>query len=115
MSNKYILDLKEFLDESPTAYQATGNIIYELENNGFTELDETKVWKIKPGGKYYVVRNHSAVVAFINGKKSPDKTGYKLIGAHTDSPALKIKPLTSKTVRGTTKISVEVYGGPIIS
>jgi aspartyl aminopeptidase len=115
MSNKYILELKEFLDESPTAYQASGNIIYELEQNGFKELDETEEWKLKPGGKYYVCRNQSAVIAFINSKALPTLNGFKLIGAHTDSPSLKIKPLTEKCIKGNRKLGVEIYGGPIIS
>ncbi len=115
MKRKYIEELKEFLDQSPTAYQASGNIIYELEKNGYQHLDECDEWKLEKGGKYYLQRNQSAVVAFINGNTKPNANGYKLIGAHTDSPALKIKPLTETTVKGTRKLGVEVYGGPILS
>ncbi len=115
MNRKYVEELKEFLDQSPTAYQASSNIIYELENAGYKMLDECEEWKLEKGGKYYIQRNQSAVIAFINGTSSPKDFGYKLIGAHTDSPALKIKPLTETTVKGTRKLGVEVYGGPILS
>ncbi len=108
-------DLKVFLDNSPTAFQATIEIVNRLESNGFEKLYEDQKWQLKPNGKYFVVRNDSAVIAFVNGEENPSKTGYKISGAHTDSPALKVKVGSETKYKNYHKIFVEVYGGPIIN
>lgn len=109
------LDLKSFLDKSPTAFQATDAIVEELNNNGYTRLLESEKWDLKPMGKYYVVRNDSAVIAFINGRISPAEKGFRISGAHTDSPALKVKVASETKYKNYHKVFVEVYGGPIIN
>ena len=109
------VDLKGFLDKSPTAFQATDIIINELVENGFTQLAEGDKWELKPRGKYYIVRNNSAVIAFINGTLPPAETGFKISGAHTDSPALKVKVGSETKFKGYHKVFVEVYGGPIVN
>ncbi|HPS29171.1 MAG TPA: M18 family aminopeptidase, partial [bacterium] len=83
--------LIEFLDNSPTAFHAAENIEKTLTKNGFTELCECESWTLKSGGKYFVKRNDSSVVSFVIGKDKPVKTGFRIAGAHTDSPLLKIK------------------------
>ncbi|HQO92826.1 MAG TPA: M18 family aminopeptidase, partial [bacterium] len=83
--------LIDFLDSSPTAFHATENIEKRLKKEGFSELDESEPWKILPGEKYFVKRNSSSILAFIAGKEKPVKTGFRIAGAHTDSPLLKIK------------------------
>lgn len=108
-------DLISFLDKSPTAYHATANITEVLDRYGFKRLCEKDSWKLEPAGKYYVVRNDSAVAAFICGKESVADVGLRLIGAHTDSPSLKIKMCAEKKSGGLHKITTEVYGGPIIN
>ncbi len=108
-------DLKGFLDKSPTAFQATEEIVNRLENNGFEKLVESDKWDLKPQGKYFVVRNNSAVIAFINGSLTPAESGFKISGAHTDSPALKVKVGSETKFKGYHKVFVEVYGGPIIN
>ncbi len=109
------VDLKKFLDKSPTAFQATENIIQELKADGFIQLSEGDKWSLKPQGKYFVVRNDSAVLAFINGSSAPSETGFKITGAHTDSPALKVKVGSETKFKSYHKVFVEVYGGPIIN
>ncbi len=109
------VDLKSFLDKSPTAFQATEVIVKELLDNGFVKLSEGDKWKLKAGGKYFVIRNNSAVIAFINGTASPAETGFKISGAHTDSPALKVKVGSEAKYKNYHKVFVEVYGGPIVN
>lgn len=108
-------DLKKFLDMSPTAFQATEVIVDKLLSNDFTLLSESDKWDLKPNGKYFVVRNNSAVIAFINGSASPAETGFKITGGHTDSPALKVKVGSEAKYKGYHRVFVEVYGGPIIN
>lgn len=109
------IDLKDFLDKSPTAFQATDEIVRRLLENGFSRLSESDKWELKAQGKYFVVRNNSAVIAFINGSEAPALTGFKISGGHTDSPALKVKVGSETKFKGYHKVFVEVYGGPIIN
>ncbi|PKN78627.1 MAG: M18 family aminopeptidase [Candidatus Cloacimonetes bacterium HGW-Cloacimonetes-1] len=110
-----IKDLLAYLDNSPTSYQAAEQTISSLARAGFEELKEDSAFCIEKGGKYYVCRSDSAVIAFVMGEIDPHETGFNLAAAHLDSPLFKIKPETVKTVQGITRVGVEVYGGPIIS
>ena len=113
---KFAERLLQYLNDSPTAYHAVKNGAALLEANGFRELKETEGWSLQAGGKYYVVKNSSAVVAFTVGKGDLAKEGFRIIGAHTDSPGLKIKPeACSVTPDGYVRVNVEVYGGAILS
>ena len=118
MSEKYqnfAEGLLQFLNDSPTAFHAVENAAALLKENGFEELKETESWSLKNEGRYFVVKNSSAVVAFVVGKGDLTKEGFRIIGAHTDSPALKIKPgACSVTPDGYVKMNVEVYGGAIL-
>jgi aspartyl aminopeptidase len=108
-------DLLSFINKSATAFHAAAALIQSLEKEGFQALQEDEHWSLKPGHKYYVTRNSSAVVAFITGTEDPAETGFKIIGAHTDSPLFKVKN-ESETISGNyLKLGVEVYGGPIIN
>jgi aspartyl aminopeptidase len=111
----HIKPLMNFLDASPTSYQAAEQIEKQLLDKGFTRLDETKEWKLAAGKKYYVCRNNSAVIAFATGRKKLHQTGFRMAASHLDSPALKIKPDGDRQERNNTKVSVELYGGPIVS
>ena len=109
-------DLLQYLNDSPTAYHAVENASALLKESGFQELKETESWSLCKGGKYFVVKNHSAVIAFIVGGGDLAKEGFRIIGAHTDSPALKIKPGDcSVTPEGYVRANVEIYGGAILS
>ena len=113
--NNHIQDLLSFLDESPTAFQASLGIVSRLEKAGFQALHETDGWVLDPGGKYYVRREDTAVLAFIVGSKSLLESGFQMAASHIDSPSLKLKPATVKTEACVTRVGVEVYGGPILS
>lgn len=109
-------DLLQYLNESPTAYHAVENGAALLKAFGFHELKETESWSLLKGGKYFVVKNGSALVAFAVGKGDLAKEGFRIIGAHTDSPCLKIKPgPCSVTPDGYVKVNVEIYGGAILN
>lgn len=113
---EYAEGLLQYLNDSPTAYHAVENAAALLRKKGFRELKETEGWSLQADGKYYVVKNSSAVVAFTVGKGGLAKEGFRIIGAHTDSPCLKIKPeACSVTPDGYVRVNVEVYGGAILS
>lgn len=108
--------LLQYLNDSPTAYHAVKNGAALLKACGFQELKETDSWSLQKGGKYFVIKNGSALVAFAVGKGDPAKEGFRIIGAHTDSPCLKIKPgACSVTPDGYVKVNVEIYGGAILN
>lgn len=115
MKTPHINDLMNFLNSSPTSYQAAEQIEKQLLSKGFVKLEENDFWKLTPGKKYYVVRNQSAVMAFIPGKKKMHTTGFRIAASHLDSPGLKIKPDGVRTERNNTKLTVEMYGGPIVN
>lgn len=105
------MDLQTFLNTSYTAFQSVENVINILEKNGFTKLYENEKWNIKVGGKYYVSRNGSSLIAFKVGKNF----SFNVIASHTDTPSFKIKGNPDITVEDYAKINVEKYGGAIIS
>lgn len=111
--NKHIKDLMSFLDGSPTSVQASDQIRRRLEEKGFEELDETRKWKLKPGGTYHL-RRDTSVIAFVVGSASLEKAGFNLAAAHIDSPGLKLKLESLKTEKGISRMGIEVYGGPIL-
>ncbi len=108
--------LIDFIYESPSAFHAVKNMKNELNQNGFLELNEAERWEIQKGGHYYVSRNDSALIAFTVGSGIIAKKGFKLIGAHTDSPGFRIKPSPEITSESNyIKLNTEVYGGPILN
>ena len=110
MSQSVNQELIEFLDNSPTCFQAVENLKNMLKKEGFGELLECEKWEIVPGGKYFVTRNDSSIIAFSVPKK--DFTGFQLICSHTDSPSFKLKENAEMDADGKyTKLNVEGYGG----
>ncbi|HOX12374.1 MAG TPA: M18 family aminopeptidase [Spirochaetia bacterium] len=107
--------LCDFLDASPTQFHAADALAAALQARGALALDERSEWNLEPGRTYYVVRNGSGLVAFRIGGESPARTGFALAGAHTDAPALRVRPEKSLRHRAGDRIAVEVYGGPILS
>jgi aspartyl aminopeptidase len=113
---KYANDLIDFLYESPTAFQAVRNIKAALLRKGFKQLHRGESWNLEKGGRYFTTKNASALVAFIVGTGEIEKDGFRIIAAHTDSPALKLKPSPEMLGAGNyLKLNVETYGGPILS
>mmetsp|Transcript_70068 Transcript_70068/g.121284 ORF Transcript_70068/g.121284 Transcript_70068/m.121284 type:complete len:485 (+) Transcript_70068:78-1532(+) len=112
---KLAKDFKEFVDQTPTAFHCVAESVKMLKAQGYQELKERDPWckggLVQPGGKYYYTRNMSTIVAFCVGGKFEAGGGFHVIGAHTDTPVLKLKPCSKKSSNGYTQIAVETYGG----
>ncbi|WP_303328807.1 M18 family aminopeptidase [Duncaniella muris] len=107
-------NLMEFLNESPVNFLAVKTVRRHLDAAGFTMLDPAARWQLQPGGKYYLVKNSSAIFAFTVTTEGPD-AGFRIISAHSDSPCLRIKPKAEMiSDGGVVRLNVEVYGGPIL-
>ncbi len=102
-------------NRSRAAYHAVAAASGLLEAAGFTNIKERDSWAsaLKPGGKYYLTRNGSTIVAFAIGGKWKPGNAISMIGAHTDSPTLRIKPVSKKSAAGFLQVGVETYGGGI--
>ena len=101
-----------FLNASPTPFHATQNMAMMFENAGFIKLDEVDKWELQAGEKYYVTRNDSSIIAFTYPKTEKK---YVMVGAHTDSPNLKLKPNAVIKEHGVVKFGVEPYGGLLLN
>ncbi|KAK0646393.1 aspartyl aminopeptidase-like protein [Cercophora newfieldiana] len=112
---KSAADFVDFVNASPTPYHAVATSASLFEAAGFTKIKERDSWasKVKPGGKYYLTRNGSSIVAFAVGAKWKPGNPIGMIGAHTDSPCLRVKPVSKKTANGFIQVGVETYGGGI--
>ena len=110
-----IRDLLDFIDRSPTPFHAVNEMKILLIQQGYSELKESKPWNLLSNGKYFVTRNDSSLIAFIVGTKNQDASGFKIVGAHTDSPNLKLKPNSSYDKNGYLQLGVEVYGGVLLA
>jgi len=108
-------DLLQFIARSPTAAHAVAAAVARLEAAGFRPLDEGDAWQLTPGDACYVVRNHHALVAFRVGRGDPASAGFRLVGAHTDAPGLRLKPNPAYLNQGYLQLGVEVYGGPLLA
>lgn len=108
-------DLLDFIDASPSPWHAVATCEQRLQAAGFARLDETERWTLQAGDKRYVVRGDAAIIAFVVGSAALAESGLRIIGAHTDSPGLRIKPRPAEEVGGMVRLGVEVYGGPILA
>lgn len=103
-----------FVRQSPTAFHAVHAISEQLEDAGFRYLDETERWQLTAGGKYYVTKNGSALIAFV--LPSEPLSHFQIVSSHADSPMFKLKPLhESPSCNCYMRLNVEVYGGMIMS
>ncbi|MBT5065596.1 MAG: M18 family aminopeptidase [Proteobacteria bacterium] len=109
--NKNLLD---FINRSPTPFHAVKNMRTELVKHGFKELRESESEKLEPSGQYFVVRNNSSLVAFRVSDKG-SMVGVRMVGAHTDSPCLKLKPNAVVEHDGYVQLGVEPYGGVLMN
>lgn len=107
--------LSAFLVASPTPYQMCAHASKLLLAAGFTELKEEDGWAqksaLRKGGRYFFTRAASTLVAFSVGGAFEAGNGFKVVGAHTDSPVLKVKPVSKKSASGYQQLGVECYGG----
>lgn len=104
-------DLIGFLNASPTGFHAVDESKRRLKEAGFEQISERDDWKLQPGNKYFFTRNYSTIVAFAIGKKYVAGNGFYIVGAHTDSPCLKLKPKSKVTKGGYLEVGVQTYGG----
>ncbi|MBU3137663.1 M18 family aminopeptidase [Clostridium gasigenes] len=116
MEKKSALELLDFIYESPSAYHGVVKVRQLLDANGFSEVKESDKWNLQKDGKYYTVKNDSAIIAFVVGNGDVVEDGFRLIGAHTDTPGFRIKPNPEMTTEGKyLKLNTEGYGGPILN
>lgn len=103
-------DLLAYIDASPTPYHCVAESARQLEAAGFARLDEGEAWQVEAGGAYFVARGGN-LIAFRVGTRAPAEAGFRLIGAHTDSPNLRVKPEPDVRKGGYASLAVETYGG----
>lgn len=108
---KYTNEFLKFVNASPSPYHAVQNTVRTLVDAGYVELSERSQWNLQAGGRYYVTRNGSSVVAFAVGGKWKPGNGLAVIGAHTDSPCFRVKPESNRQKEGYLQVGVECYGG----
>ncbi|MDI3402844.1 M18 family aminopeptidase [Streptomyces cavernicola] len=106
-------DLMSFLSASPSPYHAVASVAERLEKAGFRQVEETDAWDGKSGGKY--VLRGGAVVAWYVPEGAAAHTPFRIVGAHTDSPNLRVKPLPDSGAHGWRQVAVEIYGGPLLN
>ena len=108
-------DLLSFIDASPSPWHAVNSVEQRLLAHGFIRLQEAERWKLATGTNYYVVRDGASIIAFKLGQKPLVDTGFRMIGAHTDSPGLRLKTHAAHASHGIVRLGVEIYGGPILA
>ncbi|HUH07149.1 MAG TPA: M18 family aminopeptidase [Egibacteraceae bacterium] len=109
-----VRDLLAFVDAGPSPAHVAAEMGRRLEKAGFSLLDERQRWKLEAGDQRYVVRDGGSVIAFRVGSASPSDRGLRLVGAHTDSPALRVRPRPDLIRHGYRQIGVEPYGGLLL-
>ena len=109
-----VADLLRYIDQSPTPYHAVAQTAARLRAVGFEPIAEDEVWELAAGDRRYLERNEGSLVAFEVGTQSPAVAGFRIVGAHTDSPNLRIKPLADVDAHGYQQLAVETYGGVLL-
>ena len=106
-------DLLAFIDASPSPFHACANAAARLDAAGFTRVEEVDAWPATPGRRY-LVRDGSLVAWSVPEGAEPG-TPFRIVGAHTDSPNLRVKPRPDTGVAGARQLEVEVYGGALLN
>jgi len=109
-----VQDLLEFINASPTPFHAVAQTVARLETQGYRRLREADAWEVDAGDKVYVVRGGGSVAAFHLGSAPAQEAGFHLVGAHTDSPNLRVKPNPELKKAGYGQLGVEPYGGVLL-
>jgi aspartyl aminopeptidase len=104
-----------FIQASPTPFHAVAAMAAQLEGAGYSRLDESAAWHLQPEGRYYVTRNQSSLIAFRLDASTLLEQGLRMVGAHTDSPCLRLKPQPDILRNGYLQLGVEVYGGALLN
>ncbi len=106
-------ELFSFISAAPTAFHAVAETAARLKKEGYTELCESETWAVKSGGKYFVTRNGSSLIAFRMPSVAP--VGVMIVAAHVDSPCFKVKENGELSDKAYVRLSVEKYGGMLCS
>ncbi|MFI6878442.1 M18 family aminopeptidase [Streptomyces sp. NPDC050400] len=106
-------DLMTFLAASPTPYHAVATVAARLEKAGFRQVAETDAWDGEAGGKY--VTRGGAIIAWYVPEGAAAHTPFRIVGGHTDSPNLRVKPQPDMGSQGWRQVAVEIYGGPLLN
>ncbi len=107
-------DLLAYIDSSPTPYHAVAESVRRLSAAEFIPIHESEQWAFAPGDRRLVIRNDGSLIAVQFGSVSPAEAGFRVIGAHTDSPNLRLKPLADVDRHGYRQLAVEPYGGVLL-
>ena len=107
-------DMLDFIEASPSPFHAVAETGDRLSAAGFAELMEGDSWRLEPQGRYFVKRNDSSIVAFVVGEGALRENGFRILGAHTDSPNLRLKPRGTWISHGYLQAGVEIYGGVLL-
>ena len=114
MNDPILADLLGFLGDSPTPFHAVASALARLTAAGFTPIAEADAWEDLAPGRYVFPHGGSSLLAFV----IPDAkriAGFRLVGAHTDSPNLRLKPHAEYKKEGYAQLGVEVYGGVLLN
>ncbi len=108
-------ELCDFIGAAVTPFHAVAAMVGKLQSAGFTALAEDEPWRLEEGGRYYVQRNGSSLIAFTLGNVAGAAGGMRMVGAHTDSPCLMVKPEPDLAQQGYLQLGVQVYGGALLN
>jgi aspartyl aminopeptidase len=106
-------DLAGFIAAGPSPYHVVANVAERLEKAGFARVAETDAWDGESGGRF-VVRGGAIIAWFVPEGAGPE-TPFRIVGAHTDSPNLRVKPRPDSGAYGWRQAAVEIYGGPLLN
>ncbi|MFW2389434.1 MAG: M18 family aminopeptidase [Polyangiales bacterium] len=109
-----VQDLLDYINASPTPFHAVAETSSRLQAQGYRRLDEADAWTVEPGDKVFVVRGGGSIAAFHVGSSPAEEAGFRLVGAHTDSPNLRVKPNPELDKTGYGQLGVEPYGGVLL-
>lgn len=111
-AESYAKPFCEFLTNNPTVFHAVDAIAKQLESEGFSKLSERDIWRLKRGGKYYIERNGSSMIAFVVGEKYEAGNGAAILAGHVDAVTTKLKPISKlRTKAGYVQLGVAPYAG----
>jgi aspartyl aminopeptidase len=107
-------DLASFLDSAVSPAHAVYEVTRRLRQANFLPLDERSAWSYQSGQRCFVTRGAGSIVAFEAGQSPPSESGFVMVGAHTDSPNLRLRPNFDTRAQGHGLLSVEPYGSPLL-